>query len=213
MALNRKVLQKKRAKKAEQRKAKTQSRGIGSVLGFSREWAAAARAPVADVLAPEGLFEMGIGSVWFSRRLPNGQYALSLFLVDSFCLGIKNALYTLVGPDEYAARLSNFQQSPDETFTREHPAYARKLVEGAAAYARDLGFDPHPDYAVAKLIFGDVDAAACPARLSFGKDGKPFYVSGPNETQPAAAYHENPGKTLRTRWRRFSHHGGSGGGS
>lgn len=56
------------------------------------------------------------------------------------------------------------------------------LVEGAVAYARDLGFDPHVDYRIAKAIFGDVDAAAWPVKFAFGQDDKPFYVSGPHDS-------------------------------
>ena len=69
-----------------------------------------------------------------------------------------------------------------EGHEQQHPAYARKLVEWAVAYARDLGFDPHVDYRIAKAIFGDVDAAACPVKFAFGQDDKPFYVSGPHDS-------------------------------
>jgi hypothetical protein len=57
----------------------------------------------------------------------------------------------------------------------------RKLVEGGVAYAHELGFSPHGDYAVASQIFGDVESTACPARFEYGHEGKPFYVSGPHE--------------------------------
>jgi hypothetical protein len=63
------------------------------------------------------------------------------------------------------------------------PACFRMLVEGSVAYAQDLGFSPHPDYALASQIFGDVQVADCSTRFAYGHDGKPFYVSGPNETE------------------------------
>ena len=69
-----------------------------------------------------------------------------------------------------------------ETFRALHPTCARKLVEGAEAYAHDLGFQPHPDYQVARRIFGDLDATACPTHYTFGKDGKPCFMSGPYDT-------------------------------
>jgi hypothetical protein len=59
-------------------------------------------------------------------------------------------------------------------------------VEGGVAYARELGFNPHPDYAVASQIFGDVDATACSTEFTYGQEGKPFYRSGPNETAAQA---------------------------
>lgn len=63
-----------------------------------------------------------------------------------------------------------------------HPSCARKLVESAVTWAESIGFSPHKDYKSAKKIFGDIDAATCPREFEFGKDGKPFYVSGPNDS-------------------------------
>jgi hypothetical protein len=61
------------------------------------------------------------------------------------------------------------------------PACFRKLVEGGVAYAHELGFNPHVDYAEASQIFGDVQATDCPTHFEYGHDGKPFYISGPHE--------------------------------
>jgi hypothetical protein len=51
------------------------------------------------------------------------------------------------------------------------------------AYAQDLGFSPHPYYALASQIFGDVQVTDCKQTFQYGKDGKPLYISGPNETE------------------------------
>ena len=74
MALSQNALQKKRTMKNTKRNDKrTTGARLGALLSFSRDWAAASRAPVVDVLAPFNLFELGIGHVWFSRRLPDGR--------------------------------------------------------------------------------------------------------------------------------------------
>ncbi|MFQ5825644.1 MAG: hypothetical protein ACE5JB_16520, partial [bacterium] len=54
--------------------------------------------------------------------------------------------------------------------------------EGAVAYAKDLGFSPHPDYRIANKILGDIDPDVCPMSFEFGKDGKPFFIAGPYDT-------------------------------
>jgi hypothetical protein len=181
MALSSKDLQKKRAKKAAKRK-ETRKAIKPERAGIKAEWLAAAHAPIADVFVPENLFEVGIGSIWFSRRLDDGRYALGMFLVDTFCLGVKNAFYTFMEPDQYNVQLENFLHASGENFLPRSPAYARKLVEMAIAYARELGFEPHPDYALSKLIFGDVEASDSEENFLFGKDGNPFYLPGPGDT-------------------------------
>lgn len=49
--------------------------------------------------------------------------------------------------------------------------------------AEGLGFHPHRDYLTTKGIFGSIDPSGCPEEFKFGKNGKPFYISGPNETR------------------------------
>jgi hypothetical protein len=61
------------------------------------------------------------------------------------------------------------------------PAAARKLIEGAVAFARTHGLPPHRDYPKARLIFGDVDPNACGDEFAYGKDGKPFFIAGPHD--------------------------------
>ena len=53
---------------------------------------------------------------------------------------------------------------------------AREVVLGSAGYARSLGFDPHPDFAAAE---GHLGPWTGPGAITFGKDGKPLYISGP----------------------------------
>ena len=66
------------------------------------------------------------------------------------------------------------------------PECLRKLIEGAVAYAAEVGFSYHPDYENAKGIFGDIDSSSCSESFTYGKDGKPFYMRGPYETRAQA---------------------------
>jgi hypothetical protein len=142
--------------------------------------AAASTSPIHEALVPAKLFELGMGNLVFSRLLPDGRIAMSVFLLDVFCLGVKNAFAAVVTKAEYALRRNNW--STAESFQPMDPACFRKLVEGGVAYAQDLGFSPHADYAVASQIFGDVASADCSTRFEYGREGKPFYISSPHET-------------------------------
>ncbi len=177
MAIDEKRRQKKLAKKAAERKVRQAQRKSLTTGGTA---AVAARFPIGDCLVPTDLFKEGIGTVVLTRSLPRGEIAVAGFLVDTYCLGVKNALYHVISPAEYDYYRGQIEaQTPLE---RVHPSCLRKLVEGAVQYARDLGFSPHPDYARAAQLFGDIDAAACSVRYTYGKDGQPFYISGPHES-------------------------------
>ena len=88
--------------------------------------------------------------------------------------------HQLVDRGKYAQIIERLAHNePLETID---PACARKLIEGAVEYAQRWNLSPHPDYKVARKIFGEVDAAACLRSFEYGRDGKPFYVAGPNDT-------------------------------
>ena len=58
----------------------------------------------------------------------------------------------------------------------------RKLIEDSVAYAAGLGIEPHRDYERVKRIFTDIDSSRCSLTFTFGKDGKPYFIAGPNDT-------------------------------
>jgi hypothetical protein len=162
------------AKKAAKRKAQLAKKGPGSVAkALIGGW------PIHESYMPSNLFELRIGDVLVSRRMGN-QIAVGVFLLDTGCLGVKNAFLRVSSPGDYQSLVDRFRGG--EHLVPVEPEYARKLVEDAAEYAAKLGFMPHKDYRKAKQIFGAIDTALCYARFQFGKDGKPFYCSGPSDS-------------------------------
>lgn len=163
-------LEKKKAKRVEKR---------AEVAASGRMVKVPVTAPILDCVAENSLFsEHGIGAVILTRRAPDGSIAFASFLVDMFCLGVKDAYYTKMPEPAYRERMERYLEA-DRTSPME-PACARKLVEGAVAYAADLGLSPHSDYRVARQMFGDIDAAECSREFTYGKDGKPFFMPGPH---------------------------------
>ena len=49
-------------------------------------------------------------------------------------------------------------------------------------YALNLGLAPHRECAAAMKLFGDIDASQCSTEFVFGCEGKPRYISGPNDS-------------------------------
>src|SRR5437879_6588829 len=128
MAGNERKRQQKLVRKAVKRKQHVQ--GIKSALvkpiselSPSTQMRRSVDAPVYECLVPENLFELGIGNVVFSRELPGGDIAVVVFLLDVFCLGVKDTLFKVVPEDEYRTRVRNF--SRHATFTDIDPACPR----------------------------------------------------------------------------------------
>lgn len=171
-------------KKIERRKAKEKSKQQALKQRSQRlEEQATQAIPTAPILhcyASSTIWDQGLGHVLISRVLPDRRVAFAMFLLDLYCLGVKDAMFDIGERGHYDRQMYGRMTGAFATVTLE-PACARKLIEGGVAYARDLGLPPHPDYNKAKLIFGDTDPQACERTFVYGKDGKPFFVAGPND--------------------------------
>ncbi|SJM93173.1 hypothetical protein [Crenothrix polyspora] len=177
MALSEQQKQKKLLKKKQKKSAVVQA--IKSFMSVSA--VSCADYPLYESVVANSLFELGIGEVVIARRLPNGQLAASIFIVDVFCLGVKNTFFRVASNDEYEY-LKQKATSDGRHFVSIHQSCARKLLEGAVEYAKNLGFSSHPDYKKMAALFGAIDASACPVAYEYGKDNKPYYIRGPNES-------------------------------
>lgn len=127
------------------------------------------------------LFEQGIGYVTIARFRLSGEVEVGVFLIDVYCLGIKDGFFTRTWEHEYEESFLD-RVFAEEGRTALSPACARKLVQDAVDYAQGLGLAPHPDYRLAARVFGGIDTKACDRSFTFGKDGKPLFIQGPNES-------------------------------
>jgi hypothetical protein len=176
MATRAKQLAKKKAKREAKRREINRLKSMSPSERFRRT----ASAPVLDCLLC-GRFEgNGMGQLLFSRELRSGEIATAVFLIDRYCLGIKDAFGRILHQSEYREVIERCYGLGHVVRLDSHTA--RRLVEDAVAYARDLGFEPHPDYFRAAPIFGDVDPALASRTFEFGRDGKPCFIAGPHDS-------------------------------
>ncbi|WP_216210359.1 helix-turn-helix domain-containing protein [Amycolatopsis aidingensis] len=127
----------------------------------------------------------GLVGVLVARALRRHRVSACGFLVDVYCLGVKNVIPARE-MDQQAlpmfvdAFFENFATGPLQVPLE----LAQHLVFGAVEYARGLGFPPHEEFAAAA---GHLGSWTGPSPIGFGKDGVPVYVPGPHD-DPDAAY-------------------------
>ena len=124
----------------------------------------------------------GLAHLLVTRRHSDGSADVGFFLVDIWCLGVKDAFDD---NDVPASELEAYiaERLPEAGSERIHPACAKKLIEGAIAYAERLGIAPHRDYRKARRVLSGVDASLCPKEFTFGRGGRPCFVRGPHDTE------------------------------
>ncbi|HEX3789724.1 MAG TPA: helix-turn-helix domain-containing protein [Pseudonocardiaceae bacterium] len=120
----------------------------------------------------------GLVSVVVARDAGRGRTSVCGYLVDVYCLGVKNS----VGPRamdrsalaEFAgAFFTAYQADPVEVPVD----LLRHLVFGAIEYAQTLGFAPAADADFAATA-GHLGEWRGPSAITFGRNGTPCYVAG-----------------------------------
>ena len=136
--------------------------------------------PLEGCWVQNGWQEAGLAVIVIARRQPDGLLLFGDYLVDHYCLGVKDC-YTRTNIPRtvfYEQALPTLlkEGGPQEIT----PALAHELIYGGIEYTARYGFRPHRDFAVAQQVLDPPDAHPR-SGFVFGKDGKPFFVSGPHD--------------------------------
>jgi hypothetical protein len=121
----------------------------------------------------------GLVAVLVARDAGRSRVSLRGYLVDVYCLGVKDAVGPRVMNTNQAAEFTRscyggYQDPPLATPLE----LAQNLVYGAIEYARSLGLDPAPDFEATRDHLGPWSGRSA---ISFGRDGKPFFIQGPRD--------------------------------
>jgi hypothetical protein len=136
--------------------------------------------PLREVLlSKEWDKEAALVQILIARQSTLGQIAVGVFLVDLGCLGVKNAYASLFNSySEYQTLRQNFLSR--EPIVSADLNLAAKIIQEGIGYARQFGFEPHPDYREAMWVLGQANPAAYRDPIPLGgPEGKPFFVAGP----------------------------------
>src|SRR6185369_15415262 len=100
----------KRQKKQERRTAKRKKKKHQLVRqqsgGLPERLSAATRYPILHCWITTSIEDEGIGHVVLSRELPGSQVAVASFLVDRYCLGVKDAFAHILPRSVYDERFT-----------------------------------------------------------------------------------------------------------
>lgn len=141
--------------------------------------------PLEGCWAMEGWGKNGLAVVAVARRQPDGLIVFGNYLVDTYCLGLKNTYY-----DADVPRGRFLAQVLPRLFPQGAPVpisadVAHEIIYGGIEYAAQLGFRPQRDFAQTQFILDPPDMHPRTGAVEFGYQGKPFYVSGPYDNVAA----------------------------
>jgi hypothetical protein len=170
-----KRLAKQKAKRNQKKHQITRIKSMGLAERFGRFESA----PVLNCLITEAIDDEGMGSLLISRKAPSGEVAVAYFLIDRYCLGVKDCFGKIPAPGEYGQMLENFRQS--EVRAIDAPS-AKRLIEEAVAFAASFDVSPHSDFRRIFPIFNGIDSALAKETFEMGMEGQPHFIAGPYDS-------------------------------
>lgn len=173
--------------RALERKKKKRNRALENKRTHAQSlsgWPSAeqARWPVMECLVSGGWADgRSLATVVVARRQGSrGPVAMGLFLMDLQCLGGKNAFASLLSLSQYRSTCASAMKSQGPVAISLD--LAAKIVYEGIAYARGLGFAPHPDIARTLPMLHGAQPENCAGHVPLGgPDGKPLFIQGPND--------------------------------
>lgn len=136
--------------------------------------------PVVACLVPDDLWDTGMGTVAIARKMPDGELAVAGFLLDVFCLGVKDAFWRITPPEGFREVRESIER--EQSQREVSPEYFAKLVYQTADYGQSLGFPPPHDFRHAQRLLAGIDPSECKEEFKFGHNGRPLFIAGPYDS-------------------------------
>lgn len=141
---------------------------------------AARKVPIYECLVSNNFYNKGDGLGVFivARKKKSGNYIVGSYVVDTYCLGVKNTMcFHNFDESEYAEFKSRIKDSMDISFLKIEPNKCFNIIYGALEYAEDLGFKPNKDFSITEYVLDDIETIEYD-EIEFGYEGKPLYIAG-----------------------------------
>lgn len=126
--------------------------------------------------------ESGMAQISVARKHTNGNITSCLYLIDLYCLGVKDTHYMFnSSPNEYREQ----QDEIDERTSLMLVEYAlvHNIILAGIEFAEEFGFAPHKDYtSITQFMLEEDNDDIELMEIECGMDGKPAYVRGPFDT-------------------------------
>lgn len=92
----------------------------------------------------------GFATILTSRTHTNGNFTFALFLVDLYCLGVKETFYVFNKYSEFHELLERMEE--EEEMVEVKYALAHNIIYGGIEYDASFCFSPPKDFEVSKYL-------------------------------------------------------------
>ena len=117
--------------------------------------------------------ETGLSNVVVSRQHKQGGLTCGIYLVDTFCIGLKQTEYLFnTGQTQFDRLIKHLSNDPD--FKEVSYEYAHNLIYAAIEFADEAGIKPERDWHLTQYILENDDENVPLIAFEMGRDGEHF---------------------------------------
>lgn len=119
---------------------------------------------------------VGEGYVVVSRLHNGGRVSVGVYLVDAYCLGVKDSFYRLrMDPEDFDELIDTMPNVNECSYEEAH-----NWVYGAIAFAEEAGIAPSKNFGLSQYLLEEDTDDIPLIEYEFGKDGQHFLVCHSN---------------------------------
>ena len=140
--------------------------------------------PIYKCYMPQEGSVHGMSEIVVSRKRPNGKILFGVYLIDTYCLGVKDVMY------HYDYDIEDFEEIVEKVFSNfkgyvECPYNdAHNFIYSAIEFAADAGLDPARDFEKVGEYILEEDTDDIPLKhYPMGHNGKYLLIEGPTHTE------------------------------
>ena len=120
----------------------------------------------------EDLEDCGEGIIFVTRNHKGGKISMGFYLVDIYCLGVKDSHYQLrMEEEEVQEYVSHYTKMRECSYEEAH-----NWIYGAIAFAEEGGIEPDKSFALTQYLLEEDTDDIPLIEYEFGKDGQHFLV-------------------------------------
>ena len=137
--------------------------------------------PIHECWITENWEDSGMANIVIARSHTNGNITFCIYLVDLYCLGVKDSIYNFNTPKtEYRSFIEKF--SSGMAIELVEYALVHNIIFAAVEFAEDFGFKPCKDFtSLTEFMLEEDNEDIELIEIECGKNGKPLYVQGPDD--------------------------------
>lgn len=115
----------------------------------------------------------GLGIIVVAREHTGGNVTFGTYLVDKFCLGVKDTTYRFrmdaYDFEDYLDSMNGMTEISEISYEEAH-----NIIYGAVEFAREAGIEPHKNFSLTQYILEEDTEDVPLIEYEYGKDGKHY---------------------------------------